>query len=416
MKGTDEQKQAFLERCFYFSGAYDSKESFGRLADQLSKTEAANRGPSANRIFYMAIPPSIFLEVAATIHSSAMTSSGFNRVVVEKPFGYDSASSAELIKQMGHLFTEDQIYRIDHYLGKELVLNVLVLRFANLAFVPLWNRDHIANVTITFKEDIMLEGRAGYFDQFGIIRDVMQNHLMQIFALIAMEPPVRLSAEYVRDEKVKVLRACHPISLDDVVVGQFEGYLDDPDVPNDSVTPTYCSAVLHIHNQRWDGVPFILKCGKGLNERKTEVRIQFKSVPGCLFPNSQRNELVLRVQPNEAIYMKMMTKVPGLNDLEDLTQTEMDLTYRARYDTKSLPDAYERLILDVLRGDHTHFVRSDELAAAWDIFTPMLHQLASAKIKPITYKVGARAPEAADELSKRYGFVHSEAYRWKSPY
>ncbi len=265
------------------------------------------------------------------------------------------------------------------------VQNLMAVRFANLVFEPLWNRNHISSIIVSFKEDIGTEGRGGYFDQFGIIRDVMQNHLLQIMALVAMEPPVSTQAEDVRDEKVKVLRCCKPIQMKDLVIGQFgrdpsgkiPGYLDDPTVPKDSLCPTFATAVLQINNARWAGVPFILKCGKGLNERKAEIRVQFHPNPSALYPEAGRNELVIRVQPNEAVYVKFNAKMPGLN--ENTHMTELDLTYKARYDVR-LPDAYERLIYDVLRGDHNLFVRDDELEAAWKIFTPILHQLEKEKV------------------------------------
>jgi len=317
------------------------------------------------------------------------------------------------------LFTEDEIYRIDHYLGKELVQNLMVMRFANLVFEPLWNRNYIANVHIVFKEDIGTEGRGGYFDKYGIIRDVMQNHLLQILSLVAMESPVTLSAEDVRDEKVKVLKATKPLDINDVVLGQYtrdatqkkEGYLDDKTVPPGSIASTFATAVFHINNTRWKGVPFILKCGKALNERKTEIRIQFQE-SSPLFPDMPRNELVIKVQPDEAIYMKFNSKIPGLST--ELTQTELDLSYKNRFDVR-VPDAYERLIYDVVRGDHNLFVRADELEAAWKIFTPVLHKIDNEKIKPELYEFGSRGPASADQLSKKYGFVRSEGYEWKSP-
>jgi len=288
-------------------------------------------------------------------------------------------------------------------------------------FEPIWNRDHIKNVLITFKENIGTEGRGGYFDKFGIIRDVMQNHLFQILTIVAMEPPVSLDAEDVRDEKVKVARSCSPVKMENIVVGQFisddsgknPGYLQDNGVPKDSITPTFATAVIYINNARWKGVPFILKCGKGLNERKAEIRIQFKSsaVPIYKKSSAPRNELVMRVQPNESIYMKFNTKVPGLSS--DLKTAELDLTYKTRFDVR-LPDAYERLIWDVLRGDHNQFVRADELTAAWKVFTPILHQLEKEKKKPISYKFGTRGPVEADILCAKAGFKRVGEYTWES--
>jgi len=292
-----------------------------------------------------------------------------------------------------------------------MVQNLMVLRFANLIFEPIWNRHYINNVKITFKEDIGTEGRGGYFDPFGIIRDVMQNHLMQLFALVTMELPVSLNSEDVRDEKVKVLRATDPIGLEDIVVGQFtrsidgkkEGYLDDTGVPKDSITPTFAQAVMHINNPRWYGVPFIIKCGKGLEERKAEIRIQFKKVPHSLFPTAHPNELVIRIQPNEAVYLNIINKVPGLST--DITNTDLDLSYKSKFQVAYTPEAYERLILDAVRGDQNLFVRVDELAAAWRIFTPVLHGLEREKVQPILYPFGSRGPIEADQQALRVGWI-----------
>jgi len=415
-KEWQERKDEFLNRCFYHTGQYNSAQSFGEL-DALLKQHEGNK--KANRIFYLAIPPSIFVDVARATKLAAMSKTGWTRIIVEKPFGHDSESSAKLSTELGKLFTEDQLYRIDHYLGKDMVQNLMVQRFANTAFEPLWNKHQIQAVLITFKEDIGTEGRGGYFDSFGLIRDVMQNHLLQILSLVAMEAPVSMNAEDVRDEKVKVLRACSPILRKDIVIGQYTkdesgknaGYLDDPTVPKDSITPTFATAVIHINNSRWNGIPFILKCGKALNERKTEIRIQLKDhACSLLFNGAPRNELVIRVQPNEAVYMKFNTKVPGLSS--DLVQTELDLTYKSRFNAR-LPDAYERLIYDVIRGDHNLFVRVDELDAAWKIFTPILHELEREKVKPEPYPFGSRGPLSADELAKSYGYLRSEGYEWK---
>jgi len=278
----------------------------------------------------------------------------------------------------------------------------------------------LKNIQIVFKEDFGTEGRGGYFDSYGIIRDVMQNHLFQILTLVAMEAPVSLAAEDIRDEKVKVGRACSPVKLEDMVVGQYlgdksknvVGYLEDPGVKKGSLTPTFAMAVVHVNNSRWKGVPFILKCGKGLNERKAEIRIQFKDPPHPLFAEAvaPRNELVIRVQPNEAVYLKFNTKTPGLSST--LNQTELDLTYKSRFDAR-LPDAYERLLFDVLRGDHNLFVRADELEAAWKVFTPVLHKLEKDKIKPIPYSYGSRGPVEADLLVHKFGYKRAVDYSWE---
>eukprot|EP00029_Vermamoeba_vermiformis_P005183 TRINITY_DN172_c0_g1_i1.p1 TRINITY_DN172_c0_g1~~TRINITY_DN172_c0_g1_i1.p1 ORF type:complete len:569 (-),score=206.77 TRINITY_DN172_c0_g1_i1:157-1653(-) len=418
IKNGGDKLAEFNKRCHYFSGQYDSAASFQDFNKHLLEAEKF-KSKGANRVFYMALPPSVFVETAGEIKAQCKTTSGWNRVIVEKPFGKDTESSALLNKALGALFNEDEIFRIDHYLGKELVQNLMTLRFANTVFEPLWNHQHIANVRITFKEPFGTEGRGGYFDEFGIIRDVMQNHLIQIMSLVAMEPPVSLLAEDIRDEKVKVLRAVPPLDLKNIVVGQYTregnnpGYLEDEGVPPNSTCPTFATAVLTVNNQRWCGVPFILKCGKALNERKAEIRIQFKNNSNFLFPGAAPNELVMRLQPNEAIYMKMMMKTPGLSSA--LVQSELDLSYFTRFQKEvegGLPDAYERLILDVARGDHNLFVRVDELQAAWRIFTPVLHQLEGEKIKPKEYAFGSRGPPEADDLAVRNGFVRSEGYHW----
>eukprot|EP01116_Phalansterium_solitarium_P006270 TRINITY_DN1857_c0_g1_i2.p1 TRINITY_DN1857_c0_g1~~TRINITY_DN1857_c0_g1_i2.p1 ORF type:complete len:545 (+),score=193.01 TRINITY_DN1857_c0_g1_i2:44-1636(+) len=409
------KRAEFLARLFYVAGQYDREADFVELHATLCLHE--QRSAVANRVFYFAVPPSVFVASARGIRTACMpTGGGWVRLIVEKPFGRDLASSDQLGAELGSMFTEEQLYRIDHYLGKEMVQNLLVVRFGNAVFEPLWNRQHVANVVITFKEDIGTEGRGGYFDQFGIVRDVMQNHLLQMLALVAMETPVSLDAEDVRDEKVKVLRSCRPVALDDIVVGQYAagggqpGYLDDKTVPSGSRAATFATAVVHIDNPRWKGVPFILKCGKALNERKAEIRVQFRRQPNTLFPKSNLNELVMRVQPDEAVYLKFNGKVPGLS--ADVVQTELDLTYKQRFDVR-LPDAYERLIYDaVTRGDHSLFVRADELRAAWRIFTPLLHELDAGAVQPEIYTFGSRGPAQADQLMQRYGFERTEGYVW----
>ena len=309
-----EKRDEFLSHCWYVSGQYDSSSDFKSLHSQLKEREQKDGGKGKhNRIFYLALPPSAFVTAARSIKSGAMSSKGWNRLVVEKPFGHDTESSAQLGRDLGALFSESEIYRIDHYLAKEMVQNLMVLRFANSTFEPLWNRDHVNVVMFTFKEDFGTQGRSGYFDEFGIIRDVMQNHLMQMLSIVAMEPPISLSAEDVRDEKVRLLRSISPISPNETVIGQYTadpkgkepGYLDDKDVPKDSVTPTFATCVLHVNNSRWMGVPFIMKSGKALDEKKADIRIQFKHPVNMLFSDVSPNELVLRVGPDEAVYLKV---------------------------------------------------------------------------------------------------------------
>jgi glucose-6-phosphate 1-dehydrogenase len=424
------KKEAFLKKCIYRHGKYESADDVAAVSHEMIQLEDALGKTEHNRLFYFAIPPSVFVPIGTSIKKAALSTRGWNRLIVEKPFGHDLDSFNELSRDMGALYTEDEIYRIDHYLGKEMVQNLLVLRFANAIFEPIWNRNYISSVVITFKEDIGTQGRGGYFDNYGIIRDVMQNHLLQVLSLIAMEPPVLAAGKdysnYIRDEKVKVLNCIQPIVLEDTVMGQYlgdadknePGYLEDPTVPKGSVTPTFATVVMRVNNPRWDGVPFIMKAGKALNERKGEIRIQFKAPPGAshMFPDVEIpiQELVLRLQPSEAVYMKMNVKSPGL--ATSAVSSELDLSYSQRYEGTEVPDAYTRLILDVLRGKQAAFVRDDELRAAWKIFTPLLNEIETKKIKPLPYKFGSRGPKESDELTRRVGFqYHRGAYKWKAP-
>ncbi|XP_021723061.1 glucose-6-phosphate 1-dehydrogenase, chloroplastic-like isoform X2 [Chenopodium quinoa] len=408
-----EKMEEFLKRCFYQSGQYDSTENFVELDKKLRQHEA---GRIANRLFYLSIPPNIFIDAVRCASLSASSANGWTRVIVEKPFGRDSESSAALTSGLKQYLNEDQIFRIDHYLGKELVENLSVLRFSNLIFEPLWSRQYIRNVQLIFSEDFGTEGRGGYFDHYGIIRDIMQNHLLQILALFAMETPVSLDAEDIRNEKVKVLRSMRPLQLDDVVIGQYKshtrggvtypGYTEDKTVPKDSLTPTFAAAALFIDNARWDGVPFLMKAGKALHNRSAEIRVQFRHVPGNLYAKNfgsnldqSTNELVIRVQPDEAIYLKINNKVPGLG--MRLDRSTLNLHYAARY-AKEIPDAYERLLLDAVEGERRLFIRSDELDAAWALFTPLLKELEQKKVNPEYYPYGSRGPVGAHYLAARY--------------
>lgn len=426
MKVTEEEQETcnkFWGNVLYVQGSYTEVESFEKLQQSMSSLPGGN---FSNRLFYLALPPTVFKDVTKNIHSVCMSTGGWNRVIVEKPFGRDFDSSAELSCHLSQLYNESQLYRIDHYLGKEMVQNMLVLRFGNRIFGPIWNRDNISSVLFTFKEPFGTAGRGGYFDEFGIIRDVMQNHLLQVLCLVAMEKPASKDADDLRNEKVKVLRCIKPLESKDVILGQYEGdpdgegdaklgYLDDDTVPKGSITPTFAVARFNICNERWDGVPFMMKCGKAMNERKAEIRIQFKPVPGDIFDDGQlkRNELVVRVQPNESVYIKMMTKTPGMK--VEPVGTELDLTYSSRYKGVKMPDAYERLILDVFTGSQMNFVRSDELSEAWRIFTPLLHKIDDGQMKPIKYKYGVRGFKEADEFVQNLGYIYDSQYRWVPP-
>ncbi|KAL6529101.1 Glucose-6-phosphate 1-dehydrogenase [Orobanche hederae] len=423
-----EKMEQFLKRCFYHCGQYDSQENFVELDKKLKGHEG---GRVSSRLFYLSIPPNIFVDAVKCASLSASASKGWTRVIVEKPFGRDSESSAALTSALKQYIDEDQIFRIDHYLGKELVENLSVLRFSNLIFEPLWSRQYIRNVQLIFSEDFGTEGRGGYFDHYGIIRDIMQNHLLQILALFAMETPVSLDAEDIRNEKVKVLRSMRPLSVDDVVIGQYKsntnggvsypGYTDDKTVPKDSLTPTFAAAALFINNARWDGVPFLMKAGKALHNRRAEIRVQFRHVPGNLYNRTigtdldrATNELVIRVQPDEAIYLKINNKVPGLG--MRLDRSNLNLLYKARRPlvmyvctmfsffrySKEIPDAYERLVLDAIEGERRLFIRSDELDAAWSLFTPVLKELENNKVIPEYYPYGSRGPVGAHYLAAKY--------------
>ncbi|KAL7669895.1 hypothetical protein ACOME3_004842 [Neoechinorhynchus agilis] len=352
------------------------------------------------------------------------------RMIIEKPFGHDLTSSDLLDVSVRKFLNEEEIYRIDHFLGKEMVQSLLILRFANRIFSNVWDRNSISNVVINFKEDIGTYGRGGYFDKYGIVRDVMQNHLLQILCLVAMDKPASFSADDIRDAKTRVIREILPVKKEDIVVGQYVkndnlkdqfrdaafSYTDDPQVSDNSRTATFACIVFYIKNERWDNVPFMVKCGKALNERKTEIRIQFRdSLTTDLFTQSNmseslnRNELVIRVQPDEAIYMKINNKKPGREFCPETS--ELDLTYRVRYKKLNLPGAYERLIMDVFSGVQTNFVRSDELHEAWKLFTPLL-EIAD-QMEPVKYPFGVRSLKAADNLCAKAGFVYSTSYVWK---
>lgn len=324
---------------------------------------------------------------------------------------------------MAPLFSEEEIYRIDHYLGKELVKNLLVLRFGNTVLNAAWNKENIQSIVISFKEPFGTEGRGGYFDSIGIIRDIMQNHLLQVLTLVTMERPVSFDPESIRDEKVKVLKAFAPVDHKDMLVGQYTksadgskpGYKDDETVDPKSKQLTFAAVPFRINNERWDGVPIIMRAGKALNEGKVEIRLQYKDVASGVFQDIPQNELVIRIQPNPAVYMKFNAKTPGLSNVAQVT--DLDLTYSSRYKDFWIPEAYEVLIKDALEGDHSNFVRDDELDVSWKLFTPLLEYLEGPEAPPpVEYPYGSRGPRGLREYLEKHGYhiseQHNHPYTW----
>ncbi|KAL8708043.1 MAG: hypothetical protein Q9220_007039 [cf. Caloplaca sp. 1 TL-2023] len=319
----------------------------------------------------------------------------YSTIQIEKPFGRNLESSLELHKQLAPHWKENEMFRIDHYLGKEMVKNLVTLRFGNPIFGAWWDCNHIDHVQISMTEAIGTEGRGGYFDDVGIIRDVMQNHLMQLMALTAMERPVSFSPEDLRHEKARVLRLVPPLDMENTMIGQYAkstdgknpGYKDDDGVPQDSKCATFCTSVAYVKNARWEGVPFILKSGKALDESKTEIRIQLKDTTDGVLQNTSRNQLIFRIQPDEAIRLKMNAKAPGLG--LQTVGTELDLTYHQTVEDMDIPEAYESLLLAALKGDYSDSVSAQELEASWKIFSPLLHQMEGDEdFKPLVYPYG----------------------------
>lgn len=422
LKGSDDKKKEFLELVTYEQGQYDTPEGFQQLNKSLEKYEQKHKLEKPERLFYMALPPSVFTTVGKHIKENAYPKGGRVRVIVEKPFGHDLELARQLQKDLAPLFSEDELYRIDHYLGKEMVKNLLVLRFGNALLSGVWNNRHISSVQISFKEAFGTEGRGGYFDEIGIVRDVMQNHLLQVLTLLTMERPVSFDPELVRDEKVKVLKAFDQLDQDNVLLGQYgksedgkkPSYLDDETVHGDSKCVTYAAMGIRIHNERWDGVPFVLRAGKALDESKVEIRVQFRQVAKGIFNEIQRNELVIRIQPDEAVYLKINSKIPGISTETSLT--ELDLTYKKRYSEDFwIPEAYEALIRDCFLGNHANFVRDDELDVLWKLFTPLLQYIELDKApKPEIYPYGSKGPKGLRQFLEKNGYVYDSEglYEW----
>ncbi|WBW71901.1 glucose-6-phosphate 1-dehydrogenase Zwf1 [Schizosaccharomyces osmophilus] len=407
---TKQKLEQFKKMCTYYRGSYDGVDSFQGLNNHLLEREGDRE--ERNRVFYLALPPDVFVSVSTQLKQQCYPQKGAARLIIEKPFGFDLDSARDLQSKLNPLFDENEIYRIDHYLGKEMVQNLTHLRFCNPVISHLWNKESISNVQITFKEPIGTEGRGGYFDTSTIVRDIVQNHLVQVLSLIAMEPPTSLAAGDLRDAKVQALRRTRLGDLKDVVFGQYvkskdgkrPGYLDDDTVPEGSKCPTYSAIPFFVDNDRWDGVPFLLKAGKAMDVGKVEVRVQFKPVANGLFKDAHRNELVIRIQPNEAVYFKLDIKQPGISSKPLLT--DLDLTYKNRFTNMKLHEAYEALFFDAFAGDQSRFARIDELECAWSLVGPLLEYMEKEKPQPAPYEYGSNGPELLGNFLQKFGYVY----------
>ena len=409
-------------RIVYHHGDFNDPVTFSALADRLDGIDI-DHGTRGNRLYYLATQPSAFPEIIAQLGRAGLDherhDGGWRRVVIEKPFGRDLDSAIRLNREVSKVFRERQVYRIDHYLGKETVRNLLVFRFGNGIFEPIWNRRHIDHVQITVAESIGIESRGAFYEETGASRDFLQNHLLQLLTLVAMEPPANFDADALRDEKVKVIRAISEMTpaqvRRDVVRGQYGpgwvsgkpvvGYRQEPNVDPASETETFIAARLTIDDWRWSGIPFYLRMGKRLPKRATEIAIQFKEVPHQLFRDSasepEPNLLAMRIQPDEGIMLRFGAKVPGLGI--DVRNVTMDFTYGSAFQTDS-PDAYETLILDALLGDASLFTRVDEVEQAWSIVDPIIAAWAEEPAPDFpSYEAGTWGPEAADDLLAREG-------------
>jgi glucose-6-phosphate 1-dehydrogenase len=405
---------SFLERIQYFPVDVTDTASYQPLAESLAGRE------SYVRVFYLSVAPNLFTHITDGVQAAGLITPD-SRVALEKPLGRDRQSAEEINDRLSDAFSEDQIYRIDHYLGKETVQNLLALRFGNTLFEPLWRSERISDVQITIAESLGVEGRGGFYDQTGALRDMVQNHLLQLLVILAMEPPVSIDPDAVRDEKIKVLRALKPLAgidaIENSVRGQYkagayrdgpvQGYLDEKDIPEDSSTETFVALKAEIGSWRWEGVPFFLRTGKRMESKTTEIVINFKKVPHSIFATadgfSTPNQLIIRLQPEESIRMRIYVKAWG-DDIQ-LQPVFLNLDFNDVFQKRKMI-AYERLLMDVIRGNPTLFMRRDEVAAAWAWIDPIREAWEQYQYRPKAYTAGTWGPGAANAL------ISKEGLRW----
>lgn len=404
--------QTFSQNLTYHPGNFSDPSTYARFDQELSAME---QGP-ANRMYYLATPPEYFLEIINGLAAGKMLeeNQGWRRVVVEKPFGSDLLSARSLNESIHQVMRERQVFRIDHYLGKETVQNILVARFANTIFEPVWNRNYIENVQITVAETVGVEARGKYYDKAGVVRDMFQNHLLQLLTLVAMEPTSSYKADALRDEKLKVISAIRPIAAEDVarhtIRGQYRGYTLEPNVPPDSQTATFAMVRFFIDNWRWQGVPFYLRSGKKMAEKVSEIIIQFKSPPHMIFPNRSdveppSNLFSMCLQPDEGIHLRFEAKVP--DTISETRSVHMDYHYQEEFGPNALPEAYERLLLDVINGDASLFTRADQTELSWELFDSILNGWELESAPPLCeYEPGSWGPKESTE------FLAAAGHQW----
>lgn len=396
--------RTFAANIGYFRGNLEAGENFRKLQSHLSRLE---NGPR-DRLYYLATAPDLYGPACDHLAAAGMTTeaNGQRRIIIEKPFGRDLGSARELNRQVHAAFREEQVYRIDHYLGKETAQNILFLRFANTIFEPVWNRRYVANIQITVAESVDVGRRAGYYENAGVLRDMFQNHLLQLLALVTMEPPASLSADAIRNERVKLLSSVRPIRLEDTVRAQYDGYRSLDGVSAESRTPTFAALKLFIDNWRWKGVPIYLRSGKAMAVKSSAIIVEFQPPPDIMFNLGNHkgfvpNFLAICIQPDEGIHLRFETKVP--DTVSESRSVHMSHSYSDAFPGVVLPDAYERLLLDALKGDASLFARSDEIEAAWKLIDPIVAGWESAPgASPLhSYAMGSWGPEAAEELIAR---------------